>query len=169
MSEHIATLGLGSNLGDREAYLSRARTQLAQHGILDRCSSIYETEPVEFQDQPRFLNQVVQLRTALDPLSLLRACQQIERELGRERFIPKGPRTIDLDLLLYDEEILALEVEGLSLVLPHPRLHLRRFVLVPLCEISPEGRHPVLGKTFAELLGELSDSAEVVLFRHAPR
>jgi|FaiFalFF_MnMetaG_3_1042247.scaffolds.fasta_scaffold00026_23 2-amino-4-hydroxy-6-hydroxymethyldihydropteridine diphosphokinase len=164
MSEHIAVIGLGSNLGDRAAHLSRARQELARCGTVERCSSIYETEPVEGAAGPRFLNQVVLLRTALDPVELLRACQEIERRIGRQRSVPKGPRTIDLDLLLYEDEVLAIETEGVHLILPHPRLHRRRFVLVPLCEILPEGRHPVLGKSFSELLAELTDTADVVPF-----
>jgi len=167
MSEHIAFIGLGSNLGDREAFLARARRALSHYGTVERCSSLYETEPVDVCDQPRFLNQVVALRTRLDPLALLRACQMIERALGRERLIPKGPRTIDLDLLLYDDRVLAIETDDVQLLLPHPRLHERRFVLVPLCEISPDGRHPVLGKSFSELLAELDDPAEVVLYANA--
>ncbi len=161
MSEHIAFIGLGSNLGDRKAYLARARRALSHYGRLERCSSLYETEPVEVHDQPHFLNQVVALRTWLDPVALLRACLRIERTLGRERHIPKGPRTIDLDLLLYEDEVLAIQTEDLQLILPHPRLHQRRFVLVPLCEICPDGQHPVLGKSFSQLLAELEDTAEV--------
>ena len=164
MSEHIAFIGLGSNLGDRKAYLARAREALSRYGTLERCSSLYETEPVDVRDQPRFLNQVVALRTRLDPIALLRACLEIERMLGRERHTPKGPRTIDLDLLLYEDEILAIETEDLQLLLPHPRLHRRRFVLVPLCEICPDGRHPILGKSFSQLLAELEDTAEVHLY-----
>ncbi len=164
MNEHIAVIGLGSNLGDRAAHLSRARQELARYGTVKRCSSIYETEPVEGVAGPRFLNQVIILRTTLDPVELLCACQEIEGRLGRRRSVPKGPRTIDLDLLLYEDEVLAIETEEVHLVLPHPRLHRRRFVLVPLCEILPEGRHPVLGKSFSELLAELTDTAEVILF-----
>ncbi|MCS6816518.1 MAG: 2-amino-4-hydroxy-6-hydroxymethyldihydropteridine diphosphokinase [Blastocatellia bacterium] len=164
MREHIAFIGLGSNLGDREAYLAGARRALSHYGILERCSSLYETEPVDVRDQPRFLNQVIALRTPLDPIALLRACQAIERALGRERLIPKGPRTIDLDLLLYEDRVLTLQTEDVQLILPHPRLHQRRFVLVPLCEIYPDGCHPVLGKPFSQLLAELTDTAEVTLY-----
>ncbi len=164
MSEHIAFIGLGSNLGDRKAYLACARQALSRYGTLERCSSLYETEPVDVRDQPHFLNQVIALRTRLDPVALLRACLAIEQMLGRERRILKGPRTIDLDLLLYEDEILAIETEALHLILPHPHLHRRRFVLVPLCEICPDGRHPVLGKSFSQLLAELEDTAEVRLY-----
>jgi len=167
MGEHIAFIGLGSNLGDREAYLAQARQALSHYGTLERCSSLYETEPVDVRDQPPFLNQVVALRTGRDPVALLRACQTIERTLGRERLVPKGPRTIDLDLLLYDDRVLAIETDELQLILPHPRLHLRRFVLVPLCEICPDGRHPVLKRSFAELLAELTDAAAVSLYAKA--
>jgi len=159
--EHIAVIGLGSNLGDRRWYLECARDLLAAAGPLEAISPIYETEPVDTTDQPDFLNQVVVLRTAHAPLELLRLCLAIERALGRTRSLPKGPRTIDLDLLLYDDLCLDIVDQGDRLTIPHPRLHERRFVLVPLCDLLPAGIHPVLGKSFAELLAEVNDPARV--------
>lgn len=163
-SEHTAVIGLGSNLGDRSWYLARARELLASAGVIESASPIYETEPVDYRDQPDFLNQVVVLRTACAPLELLRLCLSIERALGRERLHARGPRTIDLDLLLYDDLSLDI-VEGTDrLTIPHPRMHQRRFVLVPLCDLLPTGFHPVLGKSFAQLLAEVNDPARVTLW-----
>lgn len=163
-SEHTAVIGLGSNLGDRQWYLARARDMLTAAGVVENVSPIYETEPVDYTDQPDFLNQVVVVRTACTPLELLRLCLSIERTLGRERLLAKGPRTIDLDLLLYDDLSLDIVEEGDRLILPHPRLHERRFVLVPLCDLFPAGIHPVLRKSFAELLTEVNDPARVTLW-----
>ena len=161
MHQHIAYIGLGSNVGDRLSHLASARAALAQHATIERVSSVYETEPVDVVSQPWFLNQVILIRTSLAPFELLRLCLGIEAELGRTRLVEKGPRTIDVDILLYDQLIMD-EVSGdLSLTIPHPRLHLRRFVLVPLCELIPQQIHPARGKTFAELLAELDDPAEV--------
>ena len=117
--------------------------------------------PVDYTDQPNFLNQIIALRTELHPMALLKCCLQIEHELGRERLIEKGPRTIDLDLLLYDDLIMNVDEQDVRLILPHPRLHVRRFVLVPLCEIFPDGIHPVIGLSFSQILSELSDEAKV--------
>jgi 2-amino-4-hydroxy-6-hydroxymethyldihydropteridine diphosphokinase len=163
MHQHTAYIGLGSNVGDRLSYLASARAALRERNTIERVSSVYETEPVDVVNQPWFLNQVVMVQTSLTPFELLELCLGIEAELGRTRLVDKSPRTIDLDILLYDQLIID-EVRGhLSLIIPHPRLHLRRFVLVPLCELSPQQIHPVLGKTFAELLAELDDPAEVRL------
>jgi len=161
MVEHTAYIGLGSNLGEREQNLRLAIEMLSACGTVERQSSIYETEPVDYTDQPDFLNQVVALRTELDPLALLKCCLEIENRLGRQRVIEKGPRTIDLDLLLYDDLIMSLDEQDLQLTVPHPRLHLRRFVLAPLCEIFPDGLHPLIGKSFRQLLSELENEAEV--------
>ena len=156
----MAYIGLGSNLGDRAGNLL-----LAIRGMLDadleitRLSQIYETEPVETFPQPAFLNMVAELNagTLPPPVALMSRLLEIERSLGRTRDTAKGPRTIDLDLLLYGEEKCDNEV----LTLPHPRLHIRRFVLVPLAELSPQLKHPTLKKTMHELLAETSDHAAV--------
>ena len=151
-------LSLGSNLGDRLENLRRACAALAPRGIrLRRASSLYETEPVDVQDQGWFLNCVIEVETALPPARLLEVLQQIERELGRERLQPKGPRTIDLDILLYGD----LMIRDENLVVPHPRLHERRFVLEPLRELAPSLKVPFLDRTVEELARELQDFSAV--------
>jgi len=153
-------LGLGSNLGDREANLLAARRGLEARGFrVTALSSLYLTEPVDAPPQDWFLNAVAGGETALSPEALLQACLDTERALGRVRDVPRGPRTIDLDLLLHGSEVRA----GPGLVLPHPRMPERRFVLVPLVEIAPGARHPVLGLTAAEMLGRCPDRSQVVL------
>ena len=115
-------------------------------------SSVYETEPQELRNQAWFLNLVAQSETTLFPVQLLHLVKRIERELGRKRTVAKGPRTIDIDILLFGRFV----VQTAQLEVPHPRMHLRRFVLAPLAEIAPEVRHPVLRKTARELLAGLS-------------
>jgi 2-amino-4-hydroxy-6-hydroxymethyldihydropteridine diphosphokinase len=161
MDQHTAYIGLGSNVGDRLSHLASAREALAHHGIIEQVSAVYETEPVDVVNQPWFLNQVVVTRTSLTPFELLRQCLRIETLSGRTRVVEKGPRPMDLDILLYDQLIIDEVSSGLALTLPHPRLHMRRFVLAPLCELIPHQVHPVLKKTFAELLAHLDDPAEV--------
>jgi 2-amino-4-hydroxy-6-hydroxymethyldihydropteridine diphosphokinase len=153
-----AYIALGSNLGDRVKTLAAATDRLGGLGRVVACSSLYETEPVGFHDQPAFLNAVLALETELDPLSLLHSMLAMERELGRDRShgIPNGPRTLDLDLLLMDETITV----GEELTLPHPALIRRRFVLAPLAEIAPQLRHPQRDLTIAELLALLPDEGE---------
>ena len=158
-----AYIGLGSNLGDRMATLRTAVQRLESLGRVTRVSSLYETEPVGYLEQPRFLNAVVALETALAPIDLLHALLGIERDLGRTRSFPNAPRTVDLDLLLVDDVIL----DTTELTLPHPRLHERAFVLVPLAEIAPEAVHPVSGKTIWDLLGALPDRDGVEVYAPA--
>jgi len=149
----VAYVGLGSNLGDRRANLRAALRLLSRHGRVSiaAVSGFYETEPVGGPPQPDFLNAVAALETNLTPPALLRVLQGVESRLGRRRTVRWGPRSIDLDLLLYEERVV--EAPGLSV--PHPRMHERLFVLEPLCEIAPGAIHPVLRKTVAELLEEL--------------
>jgi len=150
----ICYLSLGSNLGRRAANLARARRLLAAAGVeILRGSSVYETEPVDYHDQPWFLNQVLEVRTALDPPGLLRLARSVEIALKRVPTVPKGPRTIDIDILLAGD----LVIETPDLVVPHPRLHLRNFVLAPLSELAPQIIHPVLGRTIAELAQASAD------------
>jgi 2-amino-4-hydroxy-6-hydroxymethyldihydropteridine diphosphokinase len=138
-----AYIALGSNLGDRARSLfDGVRLLLDTVPARARLSSLYETDPVDYLDQPRFLNGVVELTGDLpDPHALLDACLSIEARLGRERSVAKGPRTIDLDLLLWGERV----VHDARLTVPHPRLHERLFVLEPLAELAPARRHPLLG------------------------
>lgn len=147
----MVAIGLGSNLGDRLGRLAEARHRLER--LLDalRMSSIYETDPVGDERQPPYLNAVAVGTTDLTPLALLHALHGIEADLGRERPFPNAPRTIDLDLLFYD----MLVIDTPILTLPHPRLHERFFVLVPLAELAPGLRHPQLNQTIEELLRAL--------------
>lgn len=150
-------MALGSNLGDRARNLENAldRLEAGEVRLLVR-SSIYETAPQEFLDQPWFLNQVLKAETNLFPLQLLRLTQRIEREMGRERgpaVIPKGPRLIDIDILLFGQAA----IDTPQLVIPHPAMLDRRFVLEPLVEIAPDLRHPVIGKSFASVLPQVKN------------
>jgi 2-amino-4-hydroxy-6-hydroxymethyldihydropteridine diphosphokinase len=147
----VAYLSLGSNLGDRAANLHKAIARLGQVAIVLRVSSFYETEPMEFRDQPWFLNCAVELQTDKTARELLGDIQLIEHELGRNRAVQKGPRTLDIDLLLFGKEM----IDSADLMVPHPAMHERRFVLAPLAELSSELRHPLLGRTARELLADL--------------
>jgi len=146
-----AYLSLGSNIGNRESHLCHAIARLQALGPVAAVSSLYETEPVEFTDQPWFLNCVVLLETDATPRQLLANLLAIEQEMGRVRTQKKGPRTIDIDILLFDGTI----VDSPELIIPHPAMHQRRFVLEPLAEIAPEVWHPSLKKTIRRLLEEL--------------
>ncbi len=146
----IVYLSLGSNLGDREGNLRRALELLTEPRLrVVRVSSFYETEPQEVRDQPWFLNAVAEVETDLFPRQLLGRVQKIEQQLGRKRIREKGPRTIDIDILLFGGAV----IETGELQVPHPRMMERRFVLEPLAELAPELRHPVTKRTVAEMLG----------------
>ncbi|SRR5579871_977056 len=153
----IVYLSLGSNLGHRENYLAQARKAIEKSFDLPRFSKVYETEPVDLVAQPWFLNQVAEFRTDLAPETLLEWVRVLETQAGRQRGIPKGPRTLDADILLYDDWVLDVE----ELVLPHPRLEKRRHVLVPLAELAPDRVLPVSRKTVQEALEQVSDKAQV--------
>jgi 2-amino-4-hydroxy-6-hydroxymethyldihydropteridine diphosphokinase len=146
-----AYLSLGSNLGDRAANLHSAIAQLSPAGKVTAVSSLYETEPVEVVDQSWFLNCVVAIETELPARELLQAVLALERFMGRQRLTPKGPRKIDIDLLLFGDAIIAKP----GIKVPHPAMQGRRFVLEPLVEIAPEASHPELHKTARELLAAL--------------
>jgi 2-amino-4-hydroxy-6-hydroxymethyldihydropteridine diphosphokinase len=150
-------LSLGSNLDDRAANLEAAIHRLEQLGEITAKSSVYETEPVEMEQQPWFLNCVIALETELTPEEFLTRILAIEQSLGRRRIQPKGPRLIDIDILFFGSSIVNTE----TLTIPHPALHQRRFVLEPLAEIVPEFRHPVSKKTVRELLHALPEGDAV--------
>lgn len=154
----IAYIGLGSNVGDKKANCTKALELLASAGRVLRVSSFYCTEPVGYLEQEDFINAVAEMETGLPPDKLLAACHKIEYDLGRSREVRWGPRTIDLDILLYGD----LVMNEKALAIPHPLLAARRFVLVPLCEIAPHAVHPVYKKTAAHLLHELKDRHKVV-------
>ncbi|MGA3097434.1 MAG: 2-amino-4-hydroxy-6-hydroxymethyldihydropteridine diphosphokinase [Bryobacteraceae bacterium] len=145
----IAYLGLGSNVGDREANLRAAIERLGAPDLrVLRVSPVYETEPVDCTEQRWFLNLVVEAETSLFPMQLLARAARIERGLGRIRTVPKGPRTIDIDILLYGKAVIRSE----ALEVPHPRMDERRFVLAPLADLAPDLRHPIAHRTVSEML-----------------
>ena len=151
-------LSLGSNLGDRATNLRTAIEHLGELGAVVGRSSLYETEPVEMERQPWFLNCVVALETELMPKQFLARTITIEQKMGRRRTQPKGPRTIDIDILLFGGSV----VDTSALTIPHPAMHERRFVLEPLAEIAPELRHPVFKKTVREMLAALPPKNDAV-------
>jgi 2-amino-4-hydroxy-6-hydroxymethyldihydropteridine diphosphokinase len=152
-----AYLSLGSNVGDRQTHLRDAIAQLQANGHVVSVSSFYETEPVDFTEQAWFLNCAVSLKTTHTPEELMAAILQVEQTMGRQRTQPKGPRIIDIDILLIGDRV----IDSHALTVPHPAMHERRFVLEPLAEIAPEVQHPVLKKTILELLHTLPPGQSV--------
>jgi len=154
-------LGLGSNMGDREAHLREAVASLQQRKItVQRSASLYLTEPRDYTDQPWFINTVAEVSTNLNPQELLECCLLVEREAGRIRDLSRGPRPIDLDILFYGDQ----QIQTANLIVPHPRYADRRFVLAPLAELAPDFRDPVSGITIQELLERCPDSGEVRVY-----
>jgi 2-amino-4-hydroxy-6-hydroxymethyldihydropteridine diphosphokinase len=148
----VVYLGIGSNLGDKQGNCLDAIERLSTRGIsISKRSAMHETQPWGVEDQPDFVNMAVEVETVMSPEELLVTVKEIEREMGRKAGTRWGPRLIDLDVLLYDDRI----VQSKDLIIPHPLLHKRNFVLLPLAEISPECVHPVLKKTIGELAQEL--------------
>jgi len=154
---NLAYLSLGSNIGDRETHVRDAIARLAEEGRVVAVSSFYETEPVEVTDQAWFLNCAVALETTDTPEQLMAALLKIERDMGRQRVQRKGPRTVDLDILLFGDAI----IDSPDLTIPHPAMHQRRFVLAPLAEIAPDLRHPSLNQTIRQLLKSLPEGQMV--------
>lgn len=151
MAGHRVLLSIGSNVGDKAAYCRRALGELESRGLgtLVRVSPFYRTEPVDYLDQDWFVNAAAELDTSLEPLVLLDGLKQIQNDLGTDRkSVRFGPRTIDLDILLFDDRVIRSE----ALTVPHERMHQRAFVLVPVCDIAPDRVHPVSGMTMARLL-----------------
>lgn len=164
MDEKTAYLSLGSNMGDRAKNLRLAIEKLPHAGVqTTKVSSFYETEPVDLREQAWFLNCAVEVETHFDASMLLRALREIEAKMGSRKLVAKGPRLIDMDILLYGHET----IDTPELQLPHPRMHLRRFVLVPLAEIAPEAFHPILKKNVKQLLDETPDQSIVKRFNPA--
>jgi 2-amino-4-hydroxy-6-hydroxymethyldihydropteridine diphosphokinase len=157
----LSYLSLGSNVGERERHLDDAIARLEAHGRVVSVSSKYETEPVEFTNQAWFLNCVVAFETTESAEQLMASMLGIEQEMGRQRIENKGPRTIDIDILLFGDAIL----DTPALTIPHPAMHRRRFVLQPLAEIASEARHPLLKKTIRELLEALPEGQTVRKFQ----
>ncbi|WP_269448753.1 2-amino-4-hydroxy-6-hydroxymethyldihydropteridine diphosphokinase [Metabacillus kandeliae] len=160
---NTAYVGLGSNMGDREEYLNRAIHFLGTHPAIsvENISSLYETDPVGFKDQGPFLNMAAQLSTTLKAEELLEACREIEQKLGRKRDIRWGPRTLDLDILLYNHE----NIETEQLIVPHPRMMERAFVLIPLQELNPKLTIPNQSEPVSVIIDQLQDKEGVRLWK----
>lgn len=154
----IAFIGIGSNLGNRIENCAKGVEEISTFSKIIVVSSFYETEPVDKEDQPDFINCMIKIETAHSPLELLSFLKSLERQLGRKNKEKRGPRIIDFDIIFYDDLIIEIN----DLTIPHPRAHLRRFVLQPLFEIAPNFIHPVLRKSVSELLSEVRCTKKVL-------
>ncbi len=156
---HTVFLALGSNLGDRAANLRAAIEAVKPEVQIINCSAVYETPPWGYTDQPKFLNQVVEGETSLSPEELLEHIKEIEVRLGRQETFQFGPRIIDLDIIFFDDQV----IDSPPLIIPHPRMAERGFVLIPLADLAPQFQHPILGDSVSDLLSKV-DQAGVVMF-----
>jgi 2-amino-4-hydroxy-6-hydroxymethyldihydropteridine diphosphokinase len=160
----IAYIALGSNLNDKMANLNKAIESIEKNSkvkVLKR-SSVYQTEPVDLKDQPFFLNMVLEVETQISPFDLLHILQDIEKKMGRKKGKRWGPRNIDLDLLLYEDQV----INSAELTLPHAQMHLRKFVLIPLVEITENTLHPLIKRTIPKILEDLKENSQVEIFRN---
>ena len=165
-SGRLIYLGMGSNRGDRLSNLRRAMEELSKVGVkVQRASSFYRTEPVDFGPQAWFLNCAVEATTTLMPMQLLKAVKAVEWTLGRRPGVNKGPRPIDIDILLYENVV----VRTAALTIPHERMNTRRFVLIPLQELAPATRHPISRRTVAEMLLDTPDRGQVIRYKQETR
>jgi 2-amino-4-hydroxy-6-hydroxymethyldihydropteridine diphosphokinase len=160
LTKHTAYLLLGSNEGDRLQWLYDALNLLDRHGLFLALSPVYETAAWGLEEQPDFLNIALCLETELTPDGLLNAIRDIEQQCGRQRELKWGQRTLDIDILFYDDIVM----NEPQLVIPHPHLHERRFALTPLCDIAPDMTHPTLKKTIQQLLQNCADPLETALY-----
>ena len=151
MQENKVYIGLGSNLGDRKKLLKEALHEIEEFASIENQSKVIETDPVGYTEQPKFLNMVAEIKTPLTPLQLIFRLQEIEHKMGRTREIKNGPRTIDLDILLFGDKV----INQPNLKIPHPQMHKRKFVMIPLNEIAPNTNHPTLNQSIKELTNEL--------------
>jgi 2-amino-4-hydroxy-6-hydroxymethyldihydropteridine diphosphokinase len=157
----IAYIGLGSNLGDKEENIRKAIEMIGEHCTVKRVSRLYQTEPVGYKEQDWFLNCVIEAECGLEPMILFAAFQSIEKRLNRVKTVKHGPRTIDIDVLFWGDEV----VKSGGFTIPHPHLHERRFVLEPLMELTPGLIHPILKKTVKQLLSALKAPEKVELYK----
>ena len=159
----IAYIGIGSNLNDKSKNLDEACELIGKNSSIQvlQGSSTYQTEPVGIEDQPDFLNMVLEIKTALSPFELHNFLQSVEKKMGRNQERRGGSRNIDLDLLLYEQEVVSSD----KLTLPHPRMHLRKFVLMPMAEIVKNKVHPLIKKTIIRLLEDLKEDSKVEVFK----
>jgi 2-amino-4-hydroxy-6-hydroxymethyldihydropteridine diphosphokinase len=158
---HLVYIALGSNLGNRAGNLQAAIEALEPEVHSLKCSAVYETPPWGYSDQPQFLNQVIEAETNLTPIALLDYLKKIEVQLGRQETFRFGPRIIDLDIIFYDSEV----IDSPPLIIPHPRLAERGFVLMPLADLAPDFRHPILGDSVTDLLSKVETDG---IFRVSP-